>query len=261
MIRWTSFGYIQIRVVVFIIRLKGSIGGISFYKSKDGYLAKEKSSIDGRRIASDPAFQRTRENAAEFTRAAKAGALLRNAFRPQLIHASDHRMVSRMFAEMMKVIKSDFTSPRGTRDVIHGAIQLLEGFDFNAGGRLNNTLYASYVTRLNKSTGEYEVYIPSFIPDEGVVMPQGTTHFKLNSGCAIVNFEERIFESVFAESPLFPSSTPVTDAVDLQHKLSSGDALPLFLTLGVQFYQEVNGAQYPLKNGVYNALGIIKVIS
>ncbi len=137
-------------------------------------------------------------------------------------------------------------------------MQLLEGFDFNAGGRLNTTLYASYVTRMDKATGEFEVHIPSFIPDEGVVMPQGTTHFKLNSGCAIINFEQRVFESVFAESPLFPRDAAVTDVVDLTHVLSSGDTLPLFLTLGVQFYQEVNGVQYPLKNGAYNALGIVK---
>jgi hypothetical protein len=29
--------------------------------------------------------------------------------------------------------------------------------------------------------------------------------------------------------------------------------------LGVEFYQEVNGQMYPLKNGVYNPLAIVKV--
>jgi hypothetical protein len=34
---------------------------------------------------------------------------------------------------------------------------------------------------------------------------------------------------------------------------------PLFLLLCIQFFQEVNGVQYPLKNGAFNALNIVKV--
>ena len=56
-----------------IIKLDGTIGGITFYKSKDGYLAREKGGIPAERIRNDPAFQRTRENGAEFGRAGKAG--------------------------------------------------------------------------------------------------------------------------------------------------------------------------------------------
>ena len=61
-----------------IIKLDGTIGGITFYKSKDGYLAREKGGIPAERIRTDPAFQRTRENGAEFGRAGKAGKVLRN---------------------------------------------------------------------------------------------------------------------------------------------------------------------------------------
>ncbi|HEY0092582.1 MAG TPA: hypothetical protein VGB43_08860, partial [Flavobacterium sp.] len=57
-----------------IIKLKGTMGGITFYKtSLDGHLAREKGGIEASRIASDPAFQRTRENGSEFGRAGRAG--------------------------------------------------------------------------------------------------------------------------------------------------------------------------------------------
>jgi hypothetical protein len=65
-----------------IIKLKGTIGDITFYKTQDGHLAREKGGIDASRIASDPAFQRTRENGSEFGRAGKAGKILRTALRP-----------------------------------------------------------------------------------------------------------------------------------------------------------------------------------
>ena len=49
-----------------IIKLDGTIGGITFYKSQDGYLAREKGGVPADRIANDPAFQRIRENGEEF---------------------------------------------------------------------------------------------------------------------------------------------------------------------------------------------------
>jgi hypothetical protein len=64
-----------------IIKLEGTIGDITFYKSQDGYLAREKGGVPADRIANDPAFQRTRENGAEFGAAGKAGKVLRNAIR------------------------------------------------------------------------------------------------------------------------------------------------------------------------------------
>ena len=51
-----------------IIKLNGTIDGISFYKSKDGHLARKAGGVSKARIASDPAFIRTRENGSEFGR-------------------------------------------------------------------------------------------------------------------------------------------------------------------------------------------------
>ena len=115
-----------------IIKLDGTIGGITFYKSKDGYLAREKGGIPAERIANDPAFQRTRENGAEFGRAGKAGKVLRNSIRQLLQNVNDSRMVSRLTKEMVKVIQMDATNPRGQRNVIDGEAELLIGFDLSS---------------------------------------------------------------------------------------------------------------------------------
>jgi len=72
-----------------IIRLKGTIGGISFYKTADGHLAREKGGVDASRIKNDPAFQRTRENGAEFGAAGRGGKTLRNAIRVLLQNAKE----------------------------------------------------------------------------------------------------------------------------------------------------------------------------
>ena len=42
-----------------IIKLDGTVGGITFYKSKDGYLAREKGGVSADKIANDPNFDIT----------------------------------------------------------------------------------------------------------------------------------------------------------------------------------------------------------
>ncbi|RZL54169.1 MAG: hypothetical protein EOO93_20290, partial [Pedobacter sp.] len=110
-----------------IIKLKGTIGDITFYKTKDGFMAREKTSIDAQRIANDPAFQRTRENGAEFGRAGKASKLVRNVFRPYFKNSADSRMSSRLTQAMVKVIQADLVSIRGMRNVIDGEAEILQG--------------------------------------------------------------------------------------------------------------------------------------
>ena len=160
-----------------IIPLSGTIGNITFYKSGDGYLAREKGGIDANRIANDPAFQRTRENGAEFGRAGAAGKVLRTSLRSLLQNTADSRMVGRLTREMMKVIQADAVNERGLRNVIDGEAELLEGFDFNVNGKLGTTLYAPFTGAINRVTGELVVTIPAFVPANMVAAPGGSTHF------------------------------------------------------------------------------------
>src|SRR3954470_5561000 len=118
-----------------IIPLQGTIGNISFFKSGDGYRARAKGGVSGKRIATDPKFQRTRENGAEFGAAGKAGKVLRTAFRSLLQSTADKRMVSRLTREMIRVLQADAKNERGMRKVIDGEAALLEGFEFNDQGK------------------------------------------------------------------------------------------------------------------------------
>src|ERR1700730_1185567 len=81
----------------------GSLGDVTYYKGKDGYLIKEKTDLS-KKVKNDPKFQRTRENGAEFGRAGKAGKLLRTTFRLILMETSDGRMVSRLTQKMVEVL-------------------------------------------------------------------------------------------------------------------------------------------------------------
>ena len=242
-----------------IIKLDGTIGDITFYKSRDGFLAREKGGIPADRIANDPAFQRTRENGAEFGRAGKAGKILRNAIRGLLQNVSDSRMVSRLTTAMIKVIQEDATNTRGLRNVIDGEAEMLEGFEFNINGKLGSTLYAPFTTDIDRVAGTLTASLPSFVPSNMIAAPGGTTHFKIISAGAEVDFENETFVVDTQSTAVLPWDTNATAVIDLENTVTAASTHPLFLALGIEFYQEVNGQMYPLKNGSFNALALAKV--
>ena len=242
-----------------IIKLKGTIGDITFYKTQDGHLAREKGGIDASRIASDPAFQRTRENGSEFGRAGKAGKLLRTAFRPLLLNSADGRMVSRLTQRMVKVIQADLVSERGLRNVIDGEAELLFGFEFNIRGKLGTSLFAPFVASIDRVAGEIKVDLLPFIPANMIAAPSGATHFKIISGGAEVDFETETFVVSSSETAILPWDNTVTTAINQVNAVTPASTKPLFLAVGVEFYQEINGQMYPLKNGAFNPLSLAKV--
>lgn len=242
-----------------IIKLKGTIGDITFYKTKDGHLAREKGGIDASRIASDPAFQRTRENGSEFGRAGKAGKTLRTALRTLLINSADNRMVSRLTQSMVKVIQADVVNERGLRNVIDGEAELLVGFEFNINGKLGTTLFAPFVGAIDRVAGEITVDLASFIPANMIAAPSGTTHFKIISAGAEIDFEAEVFVTTNSETAILPWDMTPTVAINHLNAVTPNSTKPLFLALGVEFYQEVNGRMYPLKNGSYNPLALVQV--
>jgi hypothetical protein len=242
-----------------IVKLDGTIGGITFYKSQDGYLAREKGGVEASRIASDPAFARTRENGAEFGRAGKAGKMLRTAFRSLLQNTADPRMVSRLTADFVKVIKADATSDRGLRNVLDGEVEMLQGFEFNIKGKLGTTLYAPYTSEIDRAAGTLEVTIPAFVPINMVAAPTGSTHFKIISAGAEVDFENETFTVDAEESAILAWDATNTTALTLSNSVTANSTKPLFLVLGIEFYQQVNSQMYSLKNGAYNALALVQV--
>tara|TARA_R110000868_G_scaffold4428_8_gene27879 strand:+ start:1369 stop:2157 length:789 start_codon:yes stop_codon:yes gene_type:complete len=242
-----------------IIKLKGTIGDITFYKTKDGHLAREKGGIEASRIANDPAFQRTRENGAEFGRAGKAGKTLRTALRTLLLNSADSRMVSRLTQSMIKVIQADLVNERGLRNVIDGEADLLVGFEFNIRGKLGTSLFAPFVGTIDRASGEISVDLASFVPANMIAAPGGTSHFKIISAGAAINFEAETFEVATSETVVFPWDNTPTVAINHLNSVSSNSVSPLFLALGVEYFQEVNGRMYPLKNGSYNPLALILV--
>jgi hypothetical protein len=242
-----------------ILKIQGTIGGMTFYKTQDGHLVREKGGVSGDRIANDPAFVRTRENGEEFGAAGIAGKLMRDSLRSLMMNAADGRVTSRLTQLMSGILKMDTNSDRGKRTPALGLATPegkaeLEGFDFNVSAVIGSVLFKPYA--LNSVNGV--INFSDLVPVNDIAFPGGATHMSLTGGFANIDFETGIADVKYSQAEnltidansvnvsLTPSATP------------AGTGIKVFL-LKIEFFQEVNSNQYSLKNGAYNALAIIGV--
>ena len=244
-----------------LLKVVGKLDDLSFYKSADGFLVRTKGGVSADRIANDPTFQRTRENGAEFGMSAGAGKLLRTALRNFMMNASDNRVVARLTQLMTDVKNLDAANDRGERHVHEGfdlpeGKAVLKGFNFNNRAVLSSILFKAYA--LNTTTGA--VNITGLVPKLDLVSAPGSTHVTFKAGWSKVDFATGEFETVMSNEVNLPiNSTASNVALTQAAAPTLGTGLNVF-TLQIEFYQEVNGNQYSLKNGGYNSLAVIEVI-
>jgi len=242
-----------------IIKLNGKIGDLTFYKTRDGYLAREKGGISASRIASDPKFQRTRENNAEFSRATKAGKFMRIAFKTLTKQLADSAVSNRLMKEMLKVIQADSVNERGLRMVLDAETELLTGFEFNIKAAISTTINVPFDTLIDRATGALSIILPAFSARDLINSPQGATHFKLSAAAAAIDFEAERFQLNVAERGMTSVKEVAVAATSLNCQLAAASVSPLFLLLGISFYQRVNQIDYPLSNGAFNGLTLAKI--
>jgi hypothetical protein len=243
-----------------VVKLKGEIGDLSFYKTKDGYLAKEKTEISAARIKNDPSFARTRENGEEFLRANKAGKVLRESMKVLTAGIADGRMTARLGKLMSAVVKSDPVNDRGKRHVLAGDLGMINKFQFNVGIPLTQAFSPLYTTTFNRVTGAATVTIQPFEPATLIGAPNEASHYSLLLCVAACNFtEETYVNKLFRTAELPTKNVQTVTLPPLVANITAANTNPVFVALGITFWQEVNGKYYSLQSGNNNAAGVVFV--
>ncbi|MBG6062980.1 hypothetical protein IWX83_002787 [Flavobacterium sp. CG_9.1] len=242
-----------------IIKIEGTLDGLTFYKSQDGYMVRTKGGVSKKRIMTDPAFARTRENLSEFALNAKSGKLIRDATGVILNRAKDPKLSSRMLQLMNTIKNFDAVSARGKRNVAAGIAseegkQLLKGFDFNIKAPLASVLQASFTVATDTGT----IAITDFIPLEQLSTPNSATHVSFRSAFINLDFATGLFDKSYSPISNVLLDQNLITVTLTPEQVPAGSGIQLYLLL-IEFYQDVNGIQYPLRSGNYNALNLVEI--
>jgi hypothetical protein len=245
---------------VSLIKLEGNVGDLSFFKSKTiGFQARMKTGVSGDRIASDPAFARTRENGSEFGRAQHYGKRLRDLLRDALFQNSDSKFSHRLATRFLKVIQSDTESARGERVLTAQNLVMLQGLECNDRTKLGSISLVPITLDYDRPSGDGILECMGLIPHLNVAKLQGATHVRYTIVLQEFNGEDSdqrpaINRSAYIE---LRDTTPMN--LRLSATLEADAAKSVLLLAGMEYFQLVNGAYYPLSNGQYNALTIKQV--
>lgn len=247
------------------IELEGTLGGLTFYRLYGEHLVKRKSSISKERILTDSNFKRTRENMQEFGGSSQASKSLRHGLASVVKQMSD-RHISARLTGIMRQILSLGTGIRGERSIeIMPHKLFLEGFEFNKSLTFESVFFAPFAQpAIDVNRSKVTWTIPDFNTDDYIHAPEGATHFKLILGiCALSDF---VFNTAIADyEPENPDENELYDIVysseialggavgsvtTLEANLGLVSPLPAtagtVVSLGIVFYQEVNGLFYEL---------------
>src|SRR5690606_7690248 len=172
------------------LKLKGRIGDLTFYKTKNGHQVREKGGVSAQRIATDPKYQRTRENNADFRTAVAAAKHLRDALRPLIRFTYDPGLPNRLGGRMLRVVRADSENVRGAGQVQPANLSILHRFSFNSATSLANTLFARLSTSVDAESGEVQVTVPQIEPKVRLARPVEATHFQFVAGAVALDFTE-----------------------------------------------------------------------
>ncbi|SFT42369.1 hypothetical protein SAMN04489724_0693 [Algoriphagus locisalis] len=240
------------------IKLEGTMGDLSFYKNRDGkFIARRKGGVSKKRILTDPKYQRTRENLAEFAAAASSAKFLKNAFREIEIKSNGGKLHNRLYSLAMKVVKSDPVSVRGERKFELGDMTMLRGFEFSEKATLENVLKIQ--PEKAEDEGSFTVTIPQIVPTTNLVYSDGTEFYRFSLIRAAVDFAQKTYKSETIGIEPLPINSLPTPAVSLTLPKPGIAGETYFFALALEFFLDVNETRYDSRDVSQNPAVILAV--
>jgi hypothetical protein len=237
--------------------LAGRVGTFSYYKSRDGMMARDKQGLEGKRIMTDENYERVREHLAEFGRAVKAAKELRLALSDSMKRTADRKVANRLSKLFNQIVKSDPVSVRGGRLASLGDLGSLHDFEFNVNQEMKMLLKPEFYTpTIDRATGQASITVQPFIPKMNLAHPQAANHFKFLVCAVEIDFDNLVHTRIIANSASLPIDMNPTPALDLVAQLPAQSTQCLILAFGILFEDLVNGIAYPLNDTSRNALAI-----
>ena len=239
--------------------LSGKYGDFIICQTKDGPIMKRKANYSASKRATDPRYARVRDNSANFATAGRAVKLVRAAFERPLKFAKDAKLTPRMQAVMMQVVKSDLINGCGLRTAANGDLSLLQGFECNADANFALIGAGDYTVNIDRILGRVTLNNPSIKPKSHLVHPDKATHFRITCAVAEIDFNENIRSTNDSASGLLPLNSKPTGAIILTTAINPGSTLPVFVAMGIQFVEMINGKEFPFESREFNPLCFVKI--
>lgn len=250
-----------------IFRPKGNLGGVNFYVRNGQLYARNVNSLDGNRIKTDPAFQRTREINQEFAGIATASKGMRTSLNSTLVTIGNPNVTIRMNSVMRRILNNG-EGPRGERTIDLAANKdFLVGFEWDEREPFSQVF--PYPCEMEASADRLEITltIPPFNPLNGFGRPVAGNYMRfLNLAAVCPNYsfnkDSKSYEPVHPQlvgkhavtfSDYLPINEDVGEPIALTAKIDLTAPLPVDTVvvgcIGIQFFDQHDGVYSDFRTG------------
>ncbi len=242
-----------------IVRLRGSIDGVTYTEGLNGRLSRSKSSLNKSKMDANPKYDTLRLLQSELGAFSKFGSLLRSGIKPELARIKPYRGVQRL-NKVLNQLKNEDTENRMGQRVVTTCLKtprgkwMLTGFDFYGKTSVYSLLAKEFT--INTATGTASIF--DFVPMYDVIAPKSATHVSLRLIAMCLDENDMAVVAHRSEELYLP----LTDAeLDLTLTPSSPIVATTFCFYVVQvvFYNEINGFK-ELTGLDSAALSIVKIV-
>lgn len=224
-----------------IIRLRGTIDGVTYVEGQNGRRSRSKSSLDKEKMDGNSKYNYFRLLQQELKLYSKYGALMRSGVKIELKRVKPYRGVQRLNKILNQVKNLDTTSQVGSRNVSLGldgdqGKALLTNFDFYGKSTVNDTLDKPIA--IDETTGV--ITLSNFNPMEEMIYPSNATHVQFKSQIMDLDGAELLEQHTQSNVVYLPINGTPNDVVLTPTSLPAGGDHRFYL-LQILFYLEING--------------------
>ncbi|MBK8624092.1 MAG: hypothetical protein IPN86_00510 [Saprospiraceae bacterium] len=243
-----------------LIKLTGSIGDVSFYKSNEEYLARKKGGADKKTIETSPKFVLVRKNNTEFGMVSTLGRLIRQALRQSRDVIINPDVVNRLNKVLYKIREYDHENEWGSRTAgaglkIEQGKKELKGFRFNAHCGISNVIHRALV--FNKQNNQLQ--IGEIVPNDVITQLVGATQVVLKVVAINIDMGQRTSVAHTSNEVVLKLNEPQTDVTLTFMPLEPNPGNIHIYVMSLRYYQEINGETYLLNNVTHQVAEIFDV--
>ncbi len=243
------------------LQISGTVGGITFVKTKYGIVARAKSSLDKEKFYSYESMEGSRQTSKEFGRAAKISQRVRKALAPVAKAANDGTVHFRLNKAALSIMQTDMANDKGKRRFDKGEVSQLKGFQWNKDRALDSVLKANYTVHMDKESGAMSVVVPAFDVAKSLKKPKNATHYQIVAGGLSFNEAEEEQEVVVnnVKSGMLELKSGDSEELNLDVSVAVNRGEVVVMGVGIVFYIKEGKQFYELREGTCFELAEIGV--
>jgi hypothetical protein len=242
-----------------LVKIKGRIGDISYYKTADGYLVKDKGGVSDHKRMNADSMTKTRKAMAEFGNAGRTTKLIYQSLRSIIKNVADSRMYGRLQARMLQITKTDPVNQFGERRPEFGSFHKLIHFQLNVQNSLKAKFLGEEKVVIDRTAGTAKFTIDAFIPSANLAPPKGATHYQFIMAASELKLEDEDSVMDSFETGYLPIDSNVTAVINQTLNYTPATTEPVIAVLGIKFWQDINGFKEPFHGTGDNSMDIIGV--